>query len=122
MIVDFNNVIYLCPAPSVGSSSVCQLRKDPGSCRGYNPVWYFEPNTRTCRRFLYGGCEGNGNRFDNREQCQQTCLYSTAVTTHIPVTTVTSKEEETDDGYDLGTIPGSSGAESSPDDTTGRGR
>lgn len=69
---------------------VCQMTKDPGPCSGYNPVWYFEPVTRTCRRFLYGGCDGNGNRFETREECQSTCLYRTTVSTgasSIPTTT-----------------------------------
>lgn len=50
------------------------MAKDPGPCTTYTPVWYFEPNTRTCRRFLYGGCEGNGNRFNTTEECTEQCL------------------------------------------------
>ncbi|KAL1419903.1 hypothetical protein MTO96_004654 [Rhipicephalus appendiculatus] len=27
----------------------------------------------TCRNFIYGGCQGNENRFSSREECLQTC-------------------------------------------------
>ena len=51
------------------------MEKDPGPCDDYGAVWYFEFNSRTCRRFLYGGCDGNGNKFDSREDCENRCLH-----------------------------------------------
>jgi len=55
---------------------VCLLTKDPGSCADYAPKWYFEPVTGVCRRFLYGGCGGNANRFDTAEACWDRCVDS----------------------------------------------
>jgi len=26
-----------------------------------------------CEKFIYGGCEGNANRFDDRESCMDMC-------------------------------------------------
>ena len=52
----------------------CNLQKDPGPCEDFAAVWYFEPSRRQCRRFLYGGCQGNANRFGSRDECESSCL------------------------------------------------
>jgi Kunitz/Bovine pancreatic trypsin inhibitor domain len=49
------------------------MKKDAGSCKDYQPMWYFEPITAVCRRFLFGGCEGNENRFQTSSECWQRC-------------------------------------------------
>lgn len=36
-------------------------------------MWYFEPTSGVCRRFLYGGCDGNDNRFPTADECWQRC-------------------------------------------------
>jgi len=56
------------------ASTVCELEKDSGPCSDYRAVWYFEPVNRQCRRFHYGGCHGNANRFSSEEECQTLCL------------------------------------------------
>lgn len=37
-------------------------------------MWYFDHPMQKCREFLYGGCGGNGNRFDSQEACERRCL------------------------------------------------
>lgn len=27
-----------------------------------------------CSRFWYGGCDGNGNRYKSKEECDQICV------------------------------------------------
>ena len=34
---------------------------------------YFDNFEKRCRPFYYGGCEGNLNRFDSRDECQKSC-------------------------------------------------
>ncbi len=34
---------------------------------------YFDNLEKRCRPFYYGGCEGNLNRFDSRDDCQRSC-------------------------------------------------
>ncbi|CAI5778610.1 papilin-like isoform X2 [Podarcis lilfordi] len=56
-----------------GEVDICSLPMDPGRCKSYQPMFYYLPSNRTCQMFIYGGCEGNGNRFSTQEQCLRTC-------------------------------------------------
>lgn len=42
-------------------------------CRGYFPMYYYDPKTQTCKEFIYGGCGGNNNRYDTEEECLEYC-------------------------------------------------
>ncbi|ALC43256.1 maker655 [Drosophila busckii] len=44
-------------------------------CRGNaNPrMWYYNSRTRTCVRFSYLGCGGNGNRYCSLRECNARC-------------------------------------------------
>jgi hypothetical protein len=65
-------------ANSAGKSSqglpTCLLPKDPGSCRGAEPRFYFDPATLACVPFTYGGCQGNANRFETQADCETACV------------------------------------------------
>ncbi|XP_063068610.1 inter-alpha-trypsin inhibitor [Engraulis encrasicolus] len=52
---------------------VCALKYDRGPCYGLLPKFYYSQEDQTCRVFHYGGCQGNGNRFDKREDCIELC-------------------------------------------------
>ncbi|KAJ8287211.1 hypothetical protein GJAV_G00048940 [Gymnothorax javanicus] len=54
-------------------AEVCGLPQDPGMCMARQLKFFFSTAEGTCRTFLYGGCTGNGNRFDTREECLQMC-------------------------------------------------
>ena len=51
----------------------CRLPPEAGLCSGYEPRWYYDNTTMTCRRFKYGGCDGNNNRFLTESLCMSTC-------------------------------------------------
>ncbi|XP_059480274.1 papilin isoform X2 [Neocloeon triangulifer] len=63
------------PEPSP-EENVCQLSPNPGPCRGSMEAWFFSANENVCRKFIYGGCEGNGNRFSSNEECLAKCSHS----------------------------------------------
>lgn len=54
----------------------CLQPMDEGSCRHYALRWYFHPMTNSCRPFIFGGCRGNGNRFESKWECEQHCKTS----------------------------------------------
>ncbi|XP_078313590.1 uncharacterized protein LOC111130469 isoform X3 [Crassostrea virginica] len=55
----------------------CQQPMDTGPCRGNIPRWYFDKDSKQCLEFLYGGCQGNTNNFETREECQKSCASDT---------------------------------------------
>ena len=44
-----------------------------GLCRGRFPKFGYDPESKTCLEFVYGGCEGNDNKFDDAESCMKVC-------------------------------------------------
>ena len=37
---------------------------------------YYNTRRGECQEFTFGGCEGNGNRFSNQEECESVCLFN----------------------------------------------
>merc|ERR1712142_513572 len=56
-----------------GSDDPCGLPKVVGHCYAYFRKYYFNSATGKCTKFIYGGCGGNANRFDTKEECQERC-------------------------------------------------
>ncbi|KAJ8007238.1 hypothetical protein DPEC_G00115460 [Dallia pectoralis] len=52
----------------------CQQPMSEGGCSEYVLLWYYHPPAKACRPFIYGGCEGNRNRFNTRQECQRWCV------------------------------------------------
>ena len=55
------------------SSAICSLPPDAGPCRASFTKVYYNPRTRQCEGFLYGGCMGNENNFNSVQECLQRC-------------------------------------------------
>ncbi|GFY60856.1 kunitz-type U19-barytoxin-Tl1a [Trichonephila inaurata madagascariensis] len=60
-----------CPQRAVEKN--CEDKPDSGMCRAYMPMFFYDTETQTCRKFIYGGCQGNGNRYASEEECMQQC-------------------------------------------------
>ncbi|KAJ8719195.1 hypothetical protein PYW07_016751 [Mythimna separata] len=67
------HVYYTTYKPSVVSKT-CMLIPEHGPCRDTLSMWYFDPGANDCQKFDWGGCQGNGNRFDNISACLNFCL------------------------------------------------
>jgi len=55
------------------NKNVCKLAKDQGPCLAFFEMFAFNSNTGKCEQFVYGGCQGNGNRFATEKECQDSC-------------------------------------------------
>ncbi|XP_060778334.1 collagen alpha-6(VI) chain-like isoform X3 [Neoarius graeffei] len=56
------------------SNDLCFMKKDIGPCRKYVFKWFYNQEQNKCLIFLYGGCDGNLNRFDTKEDCEAHCV------------------------------------------------
>ncbi|PRW21136.1 tissue factor pathway inhibitor 2 [Chlorella sorokiniana] len=52
------------------SSEFCTLPADKGPCRAALPSWFYNAATGACEPFIYGGCQGNANRFPDAATCE----------------------------------------------------
>ena len=44
-------------------------------CTSDDAFRYYNVDQSECQEFTFGGCEGNGNRFSNPEECESVCLF-----------------------------------------------
>ncbi|XP_069951755.1 papilin isoform X1 [Cherax quadricarinatus] len=51
----------------------CFLEKHQGTCGNLQAYWHFDSQDGVCKQFLYGGCDGNENRFSSRQECEKKC-------------------------------------------------
>ncbi|KAK7138963.1 hypothetical protein R3I93_016165 [Phoxinus phoxinus] len=54
----------------------CRQGLDPGPCREYRVMWYYDPEANACAQFWYGGCQGNNNRFETEDICISDCVQT----------------------------------------------
>ncbi|KAK9688591.1 ADAM-TS Spacer 1 [Popillia japonica] len=62
----------VCVEPS--AKDRCNLPKVAGPCEGFYPQWYYDKDRNLCNHFIYGGCLGNNNRFETRDECEKLCV------------------------------------------------
>ncbi|CAF0851289.1 unnamed protein product [Brachionus calyciflorus] len=55
------------------TSDKCKLERDSGPCQAYMPRYYYDSNSKSCEKFIYGGCLGNENNFEHKSECLKEC-------------------------------------------------
>uniref|UniRef100_A0A670ZLW0 BPTI/Kunitz inhibitor domain-containing protein n=1 Tax=Pseudonaja textilis TaxID=8673 RepID=A0A670ZLW0_PSETE len=51
----------------------CHYPVDPGHCKAHMTRFYYNHKYKKCKKFIYGGCKGNGNNFESFEECLHFC-------------------------------------------------
>ncbi|KAF8763272.1 Kunitz-type serine protease inhibitor like protein [Argiope bruennichi] len=51
----------------------CDDKPDTGPCRANIRSYYYDRDSNLCKEFVYGGCQGNGNRYSTEEECEHEC-------------------------------------------------
>lgn len=69
-------VIPVQPKQSAPLDPRCNMSLNQGPCRDYIIQWYYDKQANACAQFWYGGCEGNGNRYETEDECKKTCVLS----------------------------------------------
>ncbi|XP_024078433.1 chelonianin, partial [Terrapene carolina triunguis] len=52
---------------------ICRLPPEKGPCKGKMPRFFYNPASKTCESFIYGGCQGNKNNFKTKAECVRAC-------------------------------------------------
>lgn len=53
----------------------CKYEPDAGPCTGRKIQWFYDKDG-VCKQFYFGGCRGNGNRFNTKKECEVRCASS----------------------------------------------
>lgn len=52
---------------------ICFLPKNVSACRAAITMFYYNQQSLQCEEFTWGGCAGNANRFETKEECEAKC-------------------------------------------------
>lgn len=52
---------------------ICRAPADVGPCDAVFPRWFYNSDTAECEEFIWGGCGGNANNFETKEECEAMC-------------------------------------------------
>ena len=51
----------------------CSSEPLTGPCKAFFTRFFFNTTSKQCEQFIYGGCQGNDNRYETEELCLETC-------------------------------------------------
>lgn len=72
LIVIFT-IVAIHPLYADDLPEVCKLPAFKGPCTLELKRWYHDIDARKCKKFIYGGCQTNGNMFKTIIQCKRRC-------------------------------------------------
>ncbi|XP_045388077.1 kunitz-type protease inhibitor 2 [Lemur catta] len=56
-----------------GIRDFCLVSKVVGRCRASIPRWWYNVTDGSCQQFVFGGCRGNANNYQSKEECLKKC-------------------------------------------------
>ena len=83
LLAQVSNVNDFISARLIAQVDKCALPLKQGPCEAYFPMWGFDKEMNACRKFIYGGCDGNANQFSSKEECMKYCDTSKAEESHL---------------------------------------
>ncbi len=63
---------------------ICKQEAETGPCRASHPRFYYNSEAGECQQFIYGGCAGNSNNFQTKEDCEHKCQQPTVIVDDFP--------------------------------------
>ena len=57
----------------MGVANVCKYPINIGPCAEWTQHWFYNWKTSDCESLNFGGCYGNGNNFEKKTECEETC-------------------------------------------------
>ncbi|XP_045152669.1 tissue factor pathway inhibitor isoform X2 [Echinops telfairi] len=85
---EFTNITDIELPPFRLLNPFCALKAQDGPCKARIMRFFFNIHTQQCEEFIYGGCLGNNNSFENLEECRENCVPG-----HQKITTTLLKEK-----------------------------
>ena len=58
---------------ATANAAACRMKPEQGPCKALFRVYYFVARTRSCKEFIWGGCQGAAP-FHSLEGCRKACL------------------------------------------------
>ncbi|XP_037498263.1 carboxypeptidase inhibitor SmCI-like [Rhipicephalus sanguineus] len=80
----FGGVLGMETVENSWDRSYCLLEPEVGVCRAAFPRWFYNHTAEECQRFTYGGCQGNENNFEIKEECKRKCSDNLIAEKHTP--------------------------------------
>ncbi|CAG7823539.1 unnamed protein product [Allacma fusca] len=72
LLIGLSALIY-CASGQALTKASCSLPRSTGPCRASQPRYYWSVESNSCKKFTYGGCMGNNNRFETASECRKVC-------------------------------------------------
>ncbi|XP_037912489.1 kappaPI-actitoxin-Avd3c-like [Hermetia illucens] len=69
-------VAYVARGSSVTVPDECLEPQFTGLCEALFYRYAYNPENKTCEKFVYGGCDANRNNFVTKEDCERKCLQT----------------------------------------------